>query len=90
MTTDPGLGTFLLAQKFPRVLPTRHHLPVATAADDLLHLVRTRTTVQVTFLPALVVVLTVWPHPPAHLLTAIVLVSRVVGVTGELRGGGDD
>ena len=87
VTTHPGLGTFLLTQKFPWVLPTGHHLPVTTAADDLLHLVRTRTTVQVTFLPALVAVLTGRPHPPAHLLAAIVLVSRVVGVTGELGEG---
>ena len=87
VTTGPGLGTFLPTEKVPRVLPTRHHLPVTTARDDLLHLVRTGAAVLVTSLPTLVAVQTVRPHPPAHLLAAIVFVSRVVGVAGQLGRG---
>ena len=87
VTTGPGLGTFLLAEKFLWVLPTRHHLSVTTAGDDIQDLVRTGATVLVTFLPALVTVLTVLPHPPAHLLAAILFVSRVVGVAGQLGRG---
>ena len=90
VTALPGLTTPLLADKVPGILPTRHHLPVTTTRNDLRHPFRTGSTVQITFPGALVAVLTARPHLPAHLLAPILLVSRVVGVTGELREGGDD
>ena len=87
MATPPGLTALLLADKLPGVLPAGHHLPVTTSRDNLLHPDGTGAAVLETSLGAGMAVLTVLPHPPAHLLAAIVLVSRVVGVTGELREG---
>ena len=90
MTTRPGLTALLLADKLPGVLPAGHHLLVTTSRDNLLHPDRAGAALHGTSLGAGMAVLTVRPHPPALLLAPIVLVSRVVGVTGELRGGGDD
>ena len=90
MTTRAGLTALLLADKLFGVLPAGHHLPVTTTPDNPLHPDGTGAALLETSLGAGMAVLTFRPHPPALLLAAIVLVSRVVGVTGELREGGDD